>query len=101
MWDMTGLECLVDLTEIEKKRTWEILKEETATELPNLNTMILRARYNSQRHYEIYIFESADIEYDTIKLMFDESPQFIVDLIRERGTEVYSDRVLERTQVIR
>ena len=100
VWDMLGLEYLCDLSEIEEQQTWAILKEEPIKNVPNLNMILLRARTNSQRHYEVYTFESDGIEYDTIKEMFDTSPQFIVDLIREKGYKIYSDRISEKTQVI-
>jgi len=68
MWDMTGLECLINVTAIEKEHEkWEkenlfrILKNQIKEVKPAnvpLDMMILRARVNSQRHYEIYTFES-------------------------------------------
>jgi hypothetical protein len=61
--------------------------------------MILRARYNSQRHYEIYSFDSVLTEED-IKETFASDPQLMVDAIRNVGHEIYSDRVLKKTQVI-
>jgi hypothetical protein len=109
MWDMTGLECLINVSTIQKEHEkWEkenifrILKDQIReVKPPNipLDMMILRARYNSQRHYEIYTFDSELSEQD-IKETFDSDPQVMVDAIREVGHELYSDRVLKRTQVI-
>jgi hypothetical protein len=109
MWDMTGLECLINVTQIEKEHDqWEkenifhILKEENQTLKPAhvpLEMMILRARYNSQRHYEIYTFDSELSEKD-IRETFESDPQVMVDAIRNVGHELYSDRVLKKTQVI-
>jgi len=109
MWDMTGLECLINVTQIEKEHNqWEkenifhILKEENQTLKPAhvpLEMMILRARYNSQRHYEIYTFDSELSEKD-IRETFESDPQVMVDAIRNVGHELYSDRVLKKTQVI-
>jgi hypothetical protein len=68
MWDMQGLECLYDVdlymnrnNEWDKKKIVSILKEEKLPEKPPqipLQHMILRARVNSQRCYEIYEFNS-------------------------------------------
>ena len=92
MWDMYGLECLINVTEWEHKRTIAILKEEKFTGYPNLNMMILRARVNSQRHYEIYSFQTNDLSKEDIISQFKDNPQFIVDLIRSKGEKIYSDR---------
>ena len=66
MWDMLGLECLYDVdlhmnrnNEWDKKKIVSILKEEKLPEKPPqipLQHMILRAKVNSQRCYEIYEF---------------------------------------------
>jgi len=109
MWDMTGLECLINVTTVEEKHEqwgkeniWRILKED-ATDIPPpnipLHMMILRARYNSQRHYEIYTFDSELTEED-IKETFTNDPQLIVDTIRQVGHKFYSDRAMMKTQVI-
>jgi hypothetical protein len=109
MWDMTGLECLINVSVIqEKHEQWEkenifrILQEKESSPAPKivpLNQLILRARFNSHRHYEIYTFDSALTEED-IKETFADDPQLIVDTIRNAGHEIYSDRVLKKTQVI-
>lgn len=109
MWDMTGLECLINVSTVQEKHDqwgkeniWSILKEDepsTPPPLVPLNMMILRARYNSQRHYEIYSFDSVLTEED-IKETFASDPQLMVDAIRNVGHEIYSDRVLKKTQVI-
>jgi hypothetical protein len=61
MWDNTGLEYIGDITADETNRSWSALKGKVVgSALPNLNHMILRARYNPQRHYEIYQVEATD-----------------------------------------
>ena len=109
MWDMTGLECLINVSTVqdeheqwEKENIFRILQEKESSPAPKgvpLSQLILRARYNSQRHYEIYTFDSALTE-DDIKETFESDPQVIVDAIRRCGHEIYSDRVLKKTQVI-
>ena len=109
MWDMLGLECLINVTQIEKEHEqWEkenifrILKDQDKTLKPAhvpLEMMILRARANSQRHYEIYAFDSELSEQD-IRETFETSPQVIVDAIRNIGHKFYSDRTNNKLQVI-
>ena len=109
MWDMTGLESLINVTKIEKEHEqWEkenifrILKEETQTLKPAhvpLQMMIMRAKANSQRHYEIYTFDSELSEQD-IRETFETNPQVMVDAIRNVGHKFYSDRADKKQQVI-
>jgi hypothetical protein len=100
MWDMYGLESLINVTEWEHKRTIAILKEEKLTGYPNLQMLILRAKFNSQRHYEIYSFQSDDLTRPDIEKQFKDNPQFMVELIRSQGEKIYSDRVSTHKQVI-
>ena len=103
MWDNTGLEYIGDITADEVKRSWSVLKgKPVGSALPNLNHMILRARYNPQRHYEIYQIEATDgITADDIRDMFESSPQMAADTIRQLGHCYFSDRVPEDRVVIR
>jgi len=109
MWDMTGLECLINVTKLDKEHEqWEkenifrILKEQDPTTKPKhvpLEMMIMRARYNSQRHYEIYAFDS-ELSEEDIRETFETSPQVMVDAIRNIGHKFYSDRADKKQQVI-
>ena len=94
VWDNTGLEYIGDITLDEQQRTWAALKgEELKYTIPNLEHLKLRARYNSQRHYEIYIVSATDgITADDIRDMFEANPQLAADTIRRHGHCLYSDR---------
>jgi hypothetical protein len=103
VWDNTGLEYIGDITLDEQQRTWAALKgEELKYTIPNLNHLMLRARYNTQRHYEIYIVSATDgITADDIRDMFEANPQMSADTIRRLGQRVYSCRAQEDRVVIR
>lgn len=100
MWDINGLECIFDtkpafeeIESWEKEAMWDALKEKERKPRPNpipLQQMILRARFNSQRSYEIYEFAS-QLKMDKVKELFDTNPQSIVDWIRQNGHKIYSD----------
>jgi hypothetical protein len=62
MWCNEGLECCIDITEDQQQRMWERLKGQPLREtaIPNYNHLLLRARVNSQRHYEVYTCEATD-----------------------------------------
>ena len=110
MWDNTGLECILDVTkhekeieDFEKQKAWSILKGDVLHPIkpPSipLQMMILRARANNQRHYEIYGFTSYESE-EWVRDIFENNPQHIVNWIRENGVKIYSDRVNTKDVVI-
>jgi hypothetical protein len=96
MWDMYGLEYCEDITEIEQQVVWHKLKNpDTASpaRVPNLLHLQLRARYNSQRHYEIYLVTAqAGVTKDQIISMFEDNPQAAAELIRKHGYCYHDDR---------
>lgn len=102
VWDCLGLEYATDLTNYEKEIMWSTLKGEQPTvRIPGLDILILRARANPQRNYEIYtVTVEPDVSLKDIEQMFKDSPQEIVDLIRVRGHRLYSDRLDTAERVI-
>ena len=116
-WDMTGLETVLDLTtlerlrvEEEKIRMMQILSDPEARD-PGDQTgaalnravqgILLRARVNSQRHYEVYTIQTdASVNERDMWELFTSNPQHAAELIRERGNQLYSDRIEQRTQLI-
>jgi hypothetical protein len=99
-WDNTGLEACINVTEYEKAEMWSKLSN---TEPPvgiskAVQHLMLRARANPQRHYEIYTINvDCSISVENMREMFDNSPQHAADLIRDRGNKVFSDRVDQQT----
>ena len=100
MWDCLGLECLINISEIEGKRAWSTLKEEKLPDYPPLHMMEFRAKANPQRNYEIYLFTSYDISEEDIRRLFEDSPQVMADTIRRQGVPVYSNRLNENDRKI-
>ena len=107
-WDCEGLESVVPVSEIEarneeleKDRMLKILSDPEGAD-PGfkgesiagiVHRLQLRAQFNSQRHYEIYsVCIDASIDADGIRDMFEQNPQGMADLIRERGNKIYSNR---------
>jgi len=115
-WDNTGLEGVVevdyDALDLEQQnRVASILSNPKGRDPGNplnaqlsstLSMMKLRARANTQRHYEIYLVPVGDaITEQHIRKMFENTPQDAADLMRERGTQLYSDRARPDQVVIR
>ena len=104
-WDMLGLEAVINATELDQQYVIDILSQRNTTEHPPsrlgiiLHRLILRARFNSQRHYEIYAIEvDADIDEAALRQYFEDSPQVMADLVRDRGKKIFGDR-LPRDQI--
>jgi hypothetical protein len=115
-WDNTGLEGVVevdyDALDLEQQnRVASILSNPKGRDPGNplnkqlsstLSAMKLRAIFNTQRHYEIYLVPVGDaITEQHIRKMFENTPQDAADLMRERGTQLYSDRARHDQVVIR
>ena len=101
MWDMYGLEFCQDITAVEKRNMIKALKNEQLERPFNLNAMLLRARCNTQRNYEVYTMSvEQDITEEQVKEWFDNNPQEAVDQIRVRGRAIYKSGS-QAQQVIR
>ena len=109
VWDMLGLEsifsvddALQEVENYEKDKVWKTLKEEAVGKCPNpipLQMLIMRARYNSQRSYEIYTFKST-FTMSEVRKLFADDPQLIAEWIRENGNKIYSDYAKRSNKVI-
>jgi hypothetical protein len=101
MWDCHGLEA-VEAVPDPAETTFALLKGAEPPRPPNILHWQLRARYNSQRHYEIYIITATPgIDCDNIREMFEANPQTAADTIRRIGYKYHSDRAQEDKVVIR
>lgn len=110
-WDCYGLESCIDITEdvergneFEKESIFELIKnpDEVPRNEPvvKLNRMVhmlqLRAQFNPQRNYELYMINTTDGFVDKdIWEWFEADPQAAVDRCREIGTKLYSNRATD------
>jgi hypothetical protein len=107
-WDMQGIESIIPISKYEhhdKENLIRLLKDQSRVRNPLdsiINQLIMRARFNSQRHYEIYAIDcDISLDEDFWKKQWADEPQYTAELIRERGHKLYSDRVEETKVVIR
>lgn len=95
MWCSDGLEYVADITADEQRVMWESLqgRESPRHAYANPFHLMLRARHNQERHYEIYFINVDEgITPDDIREMFNASPQTAADAIREKGECFYNGR---------
>ena len=100
MWDCNGLEAVEQVPD-PAETTFALLKGTEPPKPPNIMHWRLRAQFNSQRHYEIYVFETVKgITKDDIVEMFEASPQTAADTIRRIGTVFHSDRQTQKAAIV-
>jgi hypothetical protein len=100
MWDCNGLEAVQKVPD-PADTTFAVLQGKKPPKMPNINMWALRARFNSQRNYEIYVI-SADsgIGEQDIVSMFEADPQTAADTIRRLGHKFYSDRAAQPRAIV-
>jgi hypothetical protein len=102
MWDSNGLEAAVNVDDIQRQRTWAVLKGQAPDRIPGPNLLHwkLRARANPQRHYEIYLISvEDDVSVTDICAAFKINPQMMADTVRRIGHRFYSDRAPEQVSI--
>jgi hypothetical protein len=87
-FDSLGFECVLDLTNHDRKAMWASLADKKIVNEIPLHQMIMRAKFNPQRFPEIWTFQS-ELDLETILRYTKDMPQQMADLIREHGTKVY------------
>jgi hypothetical protein len=102
MWDENSLECIIPI-DVNKINNYEndllIAKladdSEPSNEYLNkldqtLMILKMRAQVNNQRNYEIYLLTTEpSIDQKTLEYYFENNPQMIVDIIRNKGTNMF------------
>jgi hypothetical protein len=87
-FDTLGFECIMDLTEYDKKAMWSALQDKKIKNEIPLHAMIMRAKFNPQRFPEIWTFQS-ELDLVTLLRYTRDMPQEMADLIRENGNSVF------------
>lgn len=92
MWDCYGLEAVARVPD-PADATFAVLANKPRPEVPNINMWALRARFNPQRNYEIYIITAVPgIDEKDIRRMFEADPQSAAETIRRIGDKFVSHR---------
>jgi len=105
-WDHLGIDSIVPISQYEfhdQENTMRLLRDQPR--IPNplnsiVKNLLLRARFNSQRHYEIYAIDcTKEMNEEFWREQWEEYPQETAELIRERGHKLYSDRVTNQVRI--
>lgn len=96
-FDCLGFECILNASGHEHRNLLLALKNQPRQRFP-LNSLLLRAKANSQRNPEIWSFWS-EIDLNTLLQCAKESPQELADLIRANGSPLFT--TVKPNQVIK
>ena len=106
-WDCEGIEVIIPITQYEKwdqENLIRLLKNEDKKSNPLntiIRTLIMRARSNPQRHYEIYAVDCDNsLDEEFWREQWNDAPQATADLIREKGHKLYSDRRQQQYKIV-
>ena len=109
-FDCNGLECLQDITEYhpdnwDKNQLLAVMMGKAYKKAPihaQISQMVMRAKFNPQRNYEIYIQQAdEDITAADFAAAFNDNPQHWADYVREyHSVKIYSDRGKKGSRVI-
>jgi hypothetical protein len=98
-WDQLGIESIVPITQYERidiDNTMRMLADKPIVKNPLdhiVRAILLRARFNTHRHYEVYSIDCAkEMDEKFWREQWDKYPQETAELIRERGHKLFSDR---------
>ena len=109
-WDNLGVEFFEEITEHHpenwaRNHLFDSIKQSKKVDKPmgfSLQSLILRAQFNTHRHYEIYVFTSQDdIAPENIQQWFERDAQGFADWVRENHSyKVYSNRKTTKDVIV-
>ncbi len=109
-WDNLGVEFFEEITEHHpenwaKNHLFDSIKQSKKVSKPmgfSLQSLILRAQFNTHRYYEIYVFTSNDdIDPKEIQQWFTDDPQSFADWVRKNHSyKVYSNRKTTKDVIV-
>lgn len=105
LFDNEGLDTLVPWGELAQDRmittlSGGLIKSQNPQHI--VSRMMLRARLNEQRSPEVWTYQTdEDIEYTDMRDLWEHNPQYMADLIREKGEQLHGNKPgIRRKQVI-
>ena len=110
-WDTMGVECLQDITNehpdnMARAHLFNAIKNGEPIPKSSLGSQIqamtMRARFNSQRNYEIYVFTAEDdFELDDIERWVKDDVQGFADWVRANHAKcLWNDRPTKRPAIL-
>lgn len=92
LFDTLGVDTLVPWDDLKQEAMLATLSGKQPKDRLNtqINMMIVRARANEQRWPEVWAYDtSEDYEVDFMRKMWEDMPQGMADMVRDKGTNLY------------
>lgn len=92
LFDTLGVDTLVPWDDLKQEAMLETLAGKKPKNRLNtqINMMIVRAQANVQRWPEVWAYDtSEDYDHETMSQAWQDNPQGLADLVREKGTNLY------------
>ena len=86
-FDSTGVHNLVNLTNIDKKGVWTILKGNTPTFKTDLYSVLLQAKSNKTNNPEVWKF-TTDIDSRVLNYFSVENSLELINFVRKHGERI-------------
>ena len=109
-WDCNGVEFFKDISADHpdrwaEKNLFASIKDSKVVDQPMsvpVQAILMRARFNPQRHYEVYVFTSEDdLSEGDIRYWFTADPQGFADWVRDNHTQkLWGDRAPRKKPAI-
>lgn len=95
LFDNEGVDTLIPWADLAQDRMITKLSGgKIKSENPQhiISRLMLRARFNSQRHPEVWTYETdMDMEYAEMRSLWEANPQYMADLIRVKGEQLLGE----------
>lgn len=92
LFDWHGVESIINLSELEETHIVSKLADASYNGKSQssyyINALSMRARFNSQRHAEVWGFKS-NLEMESLREFADDHPQEYADWMRKNGVCIY------------
>ena len=96
LFDSEGLDTLVPWGDLAQDRMMQTLsggniKGENPQHI--VSRMMLRARFNEQRFPEVWTYQTEeDVDYLEMRSLWEANPQYMADLIRGKGEQLFGNK---------
>ena len=95
LFDNEGLDTLVPYSDMVEEQVMSKLAggKMNRDAQHTISRIMLRARFNEQRHPEVWCYSTAeDMEYKDMRDLWEASPQYMADLIRKSGQQLHGTK---------
>lgn len=92
LFDTLGVDTLIPWDDLKSDDMVAVLSGKNPARKGNkhVNVMVLRAQANHQRFPEVWAYDTAeDYEYEDMRKIWEEMPQAVADMVREKGTNLF------------